>query len=129
MRRRRERSKAEVRLELTPMVDVIFLLLVFFVLAIKPADVLAKLDTNRAKHVGDPSFTLVRIEVMPEGYVVNGRRVSLEKLDEALTRLGSLTNEYTILVVCSSSSLHSQLVQVLDLCAKANLDKISLASR
>jgi len=45
---KRERAKGEaVKLEMTPMIDVVFQLLIFFIVTLKQEDILSHLDVSR----------------------------------------------------------------------------------
>ena len=117
------------RLEMTPMIDVVFLLLVFFVVTIQPTDVLAKLDVSRpAATPTDITITLLRIDIGSQGYVVNGHHQSLETLEKRLTRLHEISPNTTLIITSTANSSHSSLVKLLNICAGAKIKNISLMS-
>jgi len=135
MRKRRitKRSAIEdVKLEMTPMIDVVFQLLVFFVFAIKVEDILSHLDVSRP--APDPEAQeeqvqdLLRIKVYSGGYVLRGRPISLQRLDRRLTRIASFSKNISVIIECTADSQHQRLVQLLDLCAKAGLSNLSVFS-
>jgi biopolymer transport protein ExbD len=124
---RREYGAAKI--EMAAMIDVVFLLLIFFVVTMKPPEVLARLDASRPQPGGDSDPAIVRIDVSADGYVVNGKAVSEAELDHGLTRIGRISTTPHVLIVCETHSLHSGLVRVLDLCTKARLRNVSVASQ
>ena len=79
MARQRKRPElAAGQLEMTPMIDVVFQLLIYLIVTIKPIDVITNLDVFRpAPDKNAPKDTpppnLVRIGVYQDGYTVVGR--------------------------------------------------------
>ena len=132
----RKRKRPEMpsgQLEMTPMIDVVFQLLIYFIVTIKPVDVITNLDVfrpapdpNAPKDVKPPQ--LVRVGIYQDGYTINDNRVSLEGLDKQFARLASIDAGQTIMITVSSVSKHGMLVRALDLCAKNGLRSLSVVS-
>ena len=120
-------------LPMTPMIDVVFQLLIYFLVTIHPKDVVANLDVFRpspdAKQ--EQSTTppkMIRITVFPDGFTINDRPVDAPELDKLLSKLASIDKNQTILIMCTSQSPHENLIRVLDLCAKSRLVNLSVVS-
>jgi biopolymer transport protein ExbD len=118
---------------MTPMIDVVFQLLIFFVVTLKQEDILSHLDVSRP--APDPDVKpeqqvqdLLNITVFGDGYVLKGRRVSLQELDRQMTRLASFSKKISVIIRCTADSPHSRLVQLLDVCAKTGLENIAVFS-
>jgi biopolymer transport protein ExbD len=127
--RRERKREAGARLEMTPMIDVVFLLLVFFVVTVQPKELLAKLEVSRpAAPTQSPQMTLLRIDVGVEGYVINGRRLPLETLRRRLAKLYESKPSTTLVVASTGDASHSRLVKLLDVCAGIGIENISLMS-
>lgn len=123
------------KLKLTPMIDVVFLLLIFFILtaSANPRTPLHELTVDRPQHddtivqpVLPPGPTIV---VSPRGYFFNWNHISLPKLCHTLRKLAPRVRNPRILVVCEPDSAHKQLVHVLDACSAAGLTNLSVVSR
>ena len=129
-RQNRERNRgAAARLEMTPMIDVVFLLLVFFVVTIQPQDVMARLDVSRpAAQETRPKIQLLRIDVGRQGYVINGKKLSLESIQHHLTKLYQITPSTALIVTSTGDASHSQLVKLLNMCAEIEIANVSLMS-
>ena len=131
----RERKRPEMaagQLEMTPMIDVVFQLLIYFIVTIKPVDVVSNLDVFRpapdptAKpEVLKPPF---RIGIYQDGYTVNDSPASLEALDLALAKMAAIDAGQTIMLTVSAISEHGNLIRALDLCAKNGLTSLSVVS-
>jgi len=131
---KRERNKGEsVKLEMTPMIDVVFQLLIFFIVTLKQEDILSHLDVSRP--APDPNAKpeeqikdLLQIEVYERGFVMKGRRVGISELDRQLTRLATYSKNVSVIIKCTPDSPHANLVQLLNVCAKAGLKNLSVFS-
>lgn len=123
---------------MTPMIDVVFQLLIYFLVTFSTPDVLAHLDISRP--APDSSQTeqrtppkMIRVNVYAEGgteggYSLNGRTVTRAELTVLLARLADISRNQTVLITCAGGSAHDKLIGVLDLCAAHGLSKISVVS-
>jgi len=132
MKKSKLRKGEAAKLEMTPMIDVVFQLLIFFIVTLKQEDILSHLDVWRpAPDSRPPPETpedLLTITVYNDGYVLKGRRVSLQELDRQLTRLAGFSKGISVIIKCTADSPHSYLVRVLDVCAKCDLKNLSVFS-
>ncbi len=121
-------------LNLTAMIDVAFQLLSFFLMTMKPVDVLALMDVSRpAPDSKAPSkpLNVLTITILPDEknpFALNDTKISKENLDMMLMKAGELNPDQNVIVACTPKSLHSHLVDALDLCSKAKLTKLSVVS-
>lgn len=118
---------------MTPMIDVVFQLLIYFLVTFTTPDVLAHLDISRP--APDASQTeprtppkMIRVNIYEEGFSLNGRAVSKNELERILNRLAGFSKSQTVLITCAGGSEHSMLVGVLDVCAGAGLNQLSVVS-
>ncbi len=118
-------------LPMTPMIDVVFLLLVYFLVTFTPTDVLAHLGVNRPAGADAPTrgrAPVLRIEVLADGYRINGAPVSGGALNDVLARLAGLDRRQMVLIACSRAAPHERLVNVLNICARHELSNLSVVS-
>ena len=132
-RKRKRPEMASGQLEMTPMIDVVFQLLIYFIVTIKPIDVITNLDVFRPapdKNApkDQPPPNLVRVGVYQDGYTVNDVPASPELLDAALAKMAAIDAGQTIMITVSAISEHGMLVKALDLCAKNGLRSLSVVS-
>lgn len=134
MARKRKRSEMPAgQLEMTPMIDVVFQLLIYFIVTIKPIDVITNLDVfrpapDKTTPKDQPPPNLVRVGVYQDGYTVNDVPASPELLDAALAKMAAIDAGQTIMITVSAISEHGMLVRALDLCAKNGLRSLSVVS-
>ncbi len=132
-RKRKHREEPEMEVSMTPMIDVVFQLLIYFLVTFSTPDVLAHLDISRP--APDPSQTeqrtppkMIRVNIYADGFSLNGRAVSRTELHSILNRLASFSKSQTVLITCAGESEHAKLIDVLDICAESGLSKLSVVS-
>ena len=123
------------QLDMTPMIDVVFELIIFFVVTIKQEDIFSKLNANRpAPTVGSTSSendTTVTIEIgrgrSANGVILyNKREVRRAELDQYLREIARTSKKTPIIVRCEGESPHKALVDVLDICYRNELFSVSI---
>lgn len=114
------------------MIDVAFQLLAFFIITVKPVDVMTNLDVFRPmaeKASQDTSpAKVIRITVFPDGFTINDRAVDSHGLSTLLGKLAELDKTQTVLIQCLNDSPHGKLIELLDLCSKFKLTNLSVVS-
>ena len=120
---------------MTPMIDVVFELIIFFVVTIKQEDLFTRLNANRpapaAGSSSSESDTTVTIEVGrgkdANGVLVyNKREIRRAELDQNLKEVARTSKKTPIIVKCSEDSPHKALVDVLDICYRNQLFSVSI---
>jgi len=123
-------------LDMTPMIDVVFELIIFFVVTIKQEDIFSKLNANRpspdTSTQKDSQDITCNIEIGPKGNDPNGlitynkRVVTRVELDSNLREISRTDKKTPIIVKCTETSPHKALVDVLDICYRNNLFSVSI---
>jgi biopolymer transport protein ExbD len=130
----RKQNKGESpKLDMTPMIDVVFQLLIFFVVTLKQEDILAKLSAarpapNTDTTVRDNPPELINVIVAPQGFIFNGRPMRLPELDRGIERLAGYSKTAMVIIKCTADSPHAMLIQVLDVCNKHGMTNLSIFS-
>ncbi|MBQ7722393.1 MAG: biopolymer transporter ExbD [Kiritimatiellae bacterium] len=126
------RSQEDAKVEMTPMIDVVFQLLIFFVVTLKQEDILSKLMASRpapdptAKPDQQPD--LIDITVHKHGFIFKGKPVSLEGLDRTIERYSRGSKNANVIIRCTSDSKQRYLVQAMDICSKYKMKNLSIFS-
>ncbi len=133
-RKKRAQHWEAGELNLTAMIDVAFQLLNFFILTTKPVDVFANLDVFRpqaekviTKQEEEPP-PMLEVMVYKDGYAMGKRPMGLPELDRRLEKIAGIDKGSMVVIKCTGDSKQTGLVNVLDLCAKHQLGKISIFS-
>ncbi|HMP72434.1 MAG TPA: biopolymer transporter ExbD [Kiritimatiellia bacterium] len=136
MARKRQRNRTHEEpgeLQMTAMIDVVFQLLVYFIVTIQPQDVITHLDVfrpspeSRQEQLQTPP-KMIQIRIFADGITINDRMVTLNTLSDLLSKLASIDTNQTIMIMCTAHSQHEDLISVLDLCAKVGLRNLSVIS-
>lgn len=132
------RPQENPSLDMTPMIDVVFELIIFFVVTIKQEDLFTKLNVNRPAPATSSSSSesddiTVTIEIgrrfdnSAQGVIIyNKREVSRKELDNNLRDIARTSTKTPIIVKCATDSPHKALVDVLDICYKNKLYSVSV---
>ena len=122
-------------LDMTPMIDVVFELIIFFVVTIQQEDIFTKLNANRpapaSGSASESSDTTVTIEI-GKGRDANGvlvynkLEVRRQELDQNLREVARTSTKTPIVVKCTEDSPHKALVDVLDICYRNKLFSVSI---
>jgi len=131
--KRKRREAVTCDIQMTPMIDVVFQLLIYFIVTIKPIDVAAHLDVfkpaaGQPPREGEEPPRMIQIQIFPGALIMNDRSVTLETMSEILERLATLSKTQTVVIQCARDSKHEMLVNVLDRCAKVGLSNLSVVS-
>ena len=122
-------------LDMTPMIDVVFELIIFFVVTIQQEDIFTKLNANRpapsSGSSSESSDTTVTIEIGKgrdaNGVIVyNKLEVRRHELDQNLREVARTSTKTPIIVKCTEDSPHKALVDVLDICYRHKLFSVSI---
>ncbi|MDA3800011.1 MAG: biopolymer transporter ExbD [Kiritimatiellae bacterium] len=129
----RKKNKGEAaKLEMTPMIDVVFQLLIFFIVTLKQQDILAQLDVFRPapdKALPKEEFKdMIEITISVDGYWMNGSMIPFGTMQRRITRIAKISKDMPVIIKCTMDSPHKYLIKTLDACAKAKLTKISVFS-
>ena len=121
-------------LDMTPMIDVVFELIIFFVVTIKQEDIFSKLNANRPAPSSGPSQgsddTSIEIDV-GAGRTLNGvilykkREIKLDELDKNLKEIARTSTKTPVIIRCAEDSPHKAVAQVMNACTENGIWKIS----
>ncbi|MDF3129607.1 biopolymer transporter ExbD [Kiritimatiellaeota bacterium B1221] len=127
-RERKARNQSTETLAMTPMIDVVFQMLIYFVLTFEIPDHLSTMPVWRAGPGPGGGDLPPQIGVNAGTYTWEHQEISLSQLEKVLNRLADLDPARKMIVVPSGASAHQDLVTVLDLMNKSGLENISLIS-
>lgn len=120
-------------IQMAPLIDIIFLLLIFFM----AASIFYQLETeiNITVPTAKESTDIKRapgeiiINIRKDGdVVVNQRKMSYEELDRMLKRVSELYKGQPVIIRADKETYHKNVIKVLDLCAGADIWNVSFAT-
>ncbi len=124
------RARGTVVLEVTPLVDIVFLLLIFFLLTatyVKNPNIdisLPKASLNQVtKHQQD-----IVVAIKEGGEILYGSdRVTLEELEGLLSAEYSQDEDSVVVIRADKASRHGRVVEVMDLAKKVGFGRLAIA--
>jgi biopolymer transport protein ExbD len=131
-RKKRRIPQKPEDLPMTPMIDVVFQLMIYFILTFKVPKAMANIPVFRpAPNPSQPTKSdppRVRITVLTNGYLANEKPASLETLRGWLSTLAGLDPDQNIVINVAGASQHAQLMALLDVCVEVGLKNFALFS-
>lgn len=132
-------SDGGAALDMTPMIDVVFQLIIFFVVTLKQEDILSHLDAmapspDSRSTPQQEQIDMVTIDIYNpktqggEGFLFNKMPVGYKRLDSEIKRAARNNTSSTVLLRCTKDSPHSLLVKALDLCNKYHMTNLAIFS-
>ncbi|MBP5511758.1 MAG: biopolymer transporter ExbD [Kiritimatiellae bacterium] len=123
----------KVELSMTPMIDVVFQLLIFFVVTLKQEDIFAKLTAarpapNQNKEEATKQDPPITVSIGREGFFFNDRLCSEPELDRGIERISGFSKTAMVVIKCTQDSTHGNLVKVLNICYKHKMENLSIFS-
>ena len=119
------------QLDMTPMIDVVFELIIFFVVTIKQEDIFSKLNAHRpapasSAAASEENDTQVKIDIGSGGLVFNGRMMNMKQFDQSMREISKTSKNSMVVIRCTLDSPHKYLVDALDTCNKYQMYNVSV---
>ena len=127
------RNRDDVQLDMTPLVDVVFLLLIFFMLStslsVNPG-IKIDLPKSSAEQVKKKKITL-RVAIEAGGRIyLEGKKLSLVQLREKFQAVGKEQGDEALVVIEADKKVyHGLVVKVMDAAKSAGLNKLAIATQ
>lgn len=133
MKRVKKKRVDEAGINMTPMIDVVFQLLIYFVFTFEIPDRMSQMPVFRPApdtrgQPPDSPIRSMRIGVYDGFFTLNDTRVTEDSLSRTFNRLANLDPNQNMIVIATGNSQHKYLVRVLDLLQKAGLQQVTLLS-
>ena len=130
---RDDESEESVQMNLTPMIDVVFQLLVFFMVATTFLDPERELDVDLPEattgDVVEERLDENVINVLRDGgFVLGGEPVDRERLSQSLARAAERNPETPVTIRGDRLVHHESIVTVMDACGAAGLFNLAIGT-
>jgi len=129
-RRRHSNVEEEAQIDMTPMLDIVFIMLIFFIVTtsfIKPSG----LDYNKpeASQATTKKSANIFIGVSKTGIIkMENRQVDIERVTATVEKMLAEAPEAAVLIEADKEAQHGLVIKVLDKVKKAGIDKVSVSA-
>ena len=130
MARKQRREEEEATIDMTPMLDIVFIMLIFFIVTtsfVKEAGI----QVNKPKannRTNEPSANIF-IAIKDNGEIHMDRRVvDAERVGANIERMLAEQPTDTVVIQADVEAKHGVVVKVMDQIKEAGIDKISIAA-
>jgi len=131
MSRQRKRSRALPVINVAPLIDIVFILLIFFLVTttfVRDHGLEITRPQAAVTQILEP--TALRVHITEDGRVFSeGDEVALEQLSDRVRALAAQTRDPVVVVVPDESTPAGLLLEVLDTLKLAGIDNTSVATR
>lgn len=133
-------QKTEAEVPLSSMIDIVFLLLMYFIATQKPIIEETLLGVNlpgpnTVAPKDQKKSVLLKVDVMnlpvkggDDIYHMNGRAWYFKDLVAMLNDTGKNDPDTTVIINCGPNAKHMKLIRLLDACAGAKLSKLNIVN-
>ena len=126
----RRKRREDIRPELTPMVDVVFLLLIFFMISttfVEQPGISVKLPESTSQQV-EREPEEIKVYLDEEGQIyLKEEPVSLGQLQNRLADMGDKAST-TFFLMADAEARHGQVVRIMDAAKEAGFLKLAVAT-
>ena len=127
---KRERNDAGCEVDMTPMIDVVFQLIIFFIVTITldqkiNEDIVLEYARNAPIIVEEPERAIT-IEVDKRGHIsIQNAQLSLTKLHSLMNNRVNKFGEFPVYIRADKDTKHADVKSVMDICTDVNLWQVS----
>lgn len=124
-------DEEDYSLQLTPLIDVVFLLLIFFMVSTAFIDFTRRMDIELPESSLGATIEKTRlfeIEITSEKDIfLNGDKIDFDSLSARLAKPGTSLEKRSVIIRADKRTLHGIVVKVMEICKKSGIKDIGIA--
>jgi len=126
---------AEVDINLTPLIDVVFLLLIFFMVTTsftRDSNLLINLPEANGESAGEQILSIDILIARNGSYAVNGRTLVNTRIDtlmDAITAIAADDTDTPVTITADADTTHQSVVTAMDAAARLGFTRLNIATR
>lgn len=128
--RRRNRDKDEAELDMTPMLDIVFIMLIFFIVTasfVKESGI--TVNTPKAQTASKQEHANIFVAINRDGEIwIDRRPIDIRAVRTVVARLHAESPEGAVIIQADEDSATRTLVTVMDQIRLAGIEKIAIAA-
>jgi biopolymer transport protein ExbD len=129
------KQKIEVGMDLTSLIDVVFILLLFFILTttfVRDSTLHINLPAANGEEAGETELPLEIVVTSAGDYRVNGQQLvnsDIDTLMRAISESAAGNTEAPITIVADAATTHQSVVTAMDAVARLGFSRLNIATR
>ncbi len=125
-----QKKKEGVNVDIAPLMDMVFILLIFFIVTSTfTRETGVEVDKPKAQSASDLNKKSIMVAITREGTIhVNERQVEINSLKDVLKQMLIRNASREVVIIADKNSYTGKMVQVMDVCNMAGVEKISVAA-
>ncbi|WP_199608865.1 ExbD/TolR family protein [Flocculibacter collagenilyticus] len=131
MARKHRREEEEAGIDMTPMLDIVFIMLIFFIVStsfLKEAGI--EVNKPKAAQASKAKSANIFIAIHENGQIwMDKRMVDIERVGANLEKMLAETPTEVVVIQADKEAKHGIVVKVMDAIKAAGIDRISIAAK
>ncbi|MEI6896172.1 MAG: biopolymer transporter ExbD [Psychromonas sp.] len=131
MRRRRVRPEDDTQIDMTPMLDVVFIMLIFFIVTtsfVRESGL--EVDRPSAATASEQSKAGIFVAIKDSGEIfIDNHQVDQQRVRASLERLLATQGEVGLVIQADRETRHGVVVGVMDAAREAGIKQIAVAAQ
>jgi len=131
MRRRKARADDDSQIDMTPMLDVVFIMLIFFIVTtsfVRESGL--EVDRPSAATATEQKQAGIFVAINDSGEIyIDRKQVDLQRVRASLERLIASQGEVGLVIQADQQTRHGVVVKVMDAAREAGIKQISVAAK
>jgi len=127
----KERTRSDVHLDITPIVDTVFNLLIFFALSLNfiiTPGMKVNLPESATEEIIREREEIIIVVNKENGIFINNNPVSIDKLFLSLNKSAKRNEDTLVIIQADREVSHGSVVKVMDTAKKAGLRRLAIAT-
>ena len=127
----KERTRSDVHLDITPIVDTVFNLLIFFALSLNfiiTPGMKVNLPESATEEIIREREEIIIVVNKENGIFINNNPVSIDKLFLSLNKSAKRNEDTLVIIQADREVSHGSVMKVMDTAKKAGLRRLAIAT-
>ncbi len=128
---RQQRKTEDAQIDLTPMLDIVFILLIFFIVT-STSVYESSLDINRpfAKNAAQEKRIAVSVMITEQNHIyINNQRIDEKRVRVMIKKIKNRNSATSLLIQADEKALNGTIIKVIDAAKEVGIEQVALAAK
>ena len=128
----KKREQPDIRLDITPLIDVVFILLIFFMISttfITVPGIKVKLPESISEEITREKREVVVGITTDQKIFLEQKEITLKDLEDRLKKVAKKDQKTMVIIQADEEVVHGRVVEVMDIAKFAGLNRLAIATR